>query len=171
MERKLYSFENFDIDVNSSSMLVIIVGLAVGLLVGIVLSLICKSVAGKVVKSLGQHGAVDESSAKTVEELELSKVAFLKSVLKPGSALFKAVSCTDSGEKKIDYSTARFYLPEEKRISAETRFAEEKHPVRNGILAVILVTAVAAFAIFAIPELLTMLDNFVTQVKPQSNIL
>ena len=159
MERKLYSFENFDIDVNSSSMLVIVVGLAVGLLVGIVLSLICKSVAGKVVKSLGQHGAVDESSAKTVEELELGRVAFLKSVLKPGSALYKAVACTDSGEKKIDYSTARFYLP------------EEKHPVRNGILAVILVTAVAAFAIFAIPELLTMLDNFVTQVKPQSNIL
>ena len=158
MERKLYSFENFDIDVNSSSMLVIVVGLAVGLLVGIVLSLICKSVAGKVVKSLGQHGAVDESSAKTVEELELGRVAFLKSVLKPGSALYKAVACTDSGEKKIDYSTARFYLPEEKRI-------------RNGILAVILVTAVAAFAIFAIPELLTMLDNFVTQVKPQSNIL
>ena len=170
MQRKLYSFENFDIDVNSSSMLVIIVGLAVGLLVGVVLSLICKSVAGKVVKSLGQHGAVDESSAKTVEELELGRVAFLKSVLKPGSALFKAVACTADGAK-IDYSTARFYLPEEKRISAEVRFAEEKHPVRNGILAVILVTAVAAFAIFAIPELLTMLDNFVTQVKPQSNIL
>lgn len=171
MERKLYSFENFDIDVNSSSMLVIIIGLAIGLLVGIILSLICKSVAGKVVKALGKHGAVDENSAKTIEELELGKVAFLKSVLKPGSALFKALACTDGGEKKIDYATARFYLPEEKRISAETRFAEEKHPVRSGILAVILVSAAALFAVFVIPELLTMLDNFVTQVKPQSNIL
>jgi hypothetical protein len=171
MSGKIYYFENFDIDVNSSSMLVVILGLAVGMLIAIILSLIFKSVSGKVVKALVSCGARDADSAKTVEELGLGKVKFLKSVLKPGSALYKAIACTSDEEKKLDYNSARFYLPEEKRISAEVRFAEEKHPVRTGVLAVLLVTAVAVFAIFIIPELLTMLDNLVTQLKPESNVL
>ncbi len=165
MSGKIYSFENFDIDVNSSSMSVIVLGLAVGMLIAAILSLIFKSASGKVVRALIDGGACDKESAKTVAELGLSKVKFLKTVLKPNSALFKAVACVWDGEGKLDYATARFYLPEEKRISAELRFAEERHPVRVGILAVVLTAAAAAFAIFVIPELLTMLDNFLTQLK------
>ena len=63
---------------------------------------------------------------------------------------------------------ARFYLPEEKRITAELRYSEEKHPVRSFVLAALGLLALAAFTIFVLPELLTMVDNLITQVKPQS---
>lgn len=192
MERKLYSFENFDLDVNSSSMIFIIVGIAVGLLIGIAASLICKVTSYKVIKALKAAGAVDEDSAKTIAELGLGKTGFVKSMLKPDSPLYKSVCCSggftasaDSSQKrhwnnkshreevpgKFDFGTAKFYLPEEKRISAELRFAEEKHPVRSFILSFILLAAVCVFAIFVIPELLTMFDNLLTQLKPESNIL
>ena len=59
-------------------------------------------------------------------------------------------------------------MPEEKRITAELRFPAEKHPVRNFILAALGLSAVAVFIVLALPELLVMFDNFVTQVKPMT---
>lgn len=186
MPRKLYSFENFDLDVNSSSMLIIIIGIAVGLLVGIALSLVCRVVSGKVIKALKNAEAVDEDSAKTIAELGLSRVCFAKTMLKPDSALHRAVGCVggytgeeaggfkkfwhekfikDESSGKFDFAAAKFYLPEEKRVSAELRFTEEKHPVRSFVLSALLITAVCVFAIYAVPELLTMFDNLLTQLS------
>lgn len=165
---KLYSFENLDIDVNSSSMLIIVVGIAIGLVIGVVSTVITKSTSGKIVHALLEAGAVDVSSAKTIAELGLAKVPFVKSSLKPGAAVFKAVASTaEPDTTKINWNETRFFLPEEKRISAETRFPKEHHPVMTGVFAVVLIAAVAFFAVFIIPELLTMLDNFITQVKTQ----
>lgn len=172
---KIYTFDNFNLDVNSSSFIIIVVGVAVGLLFGIISSVICKSVSGKVVKSLRRLSASDEGSAVTVHDMGLDKNLFLRFVLKPNSALYKAISCvpcfTSAKETRIDYEKSRFFLPEEKRISAETRFAPEPHPIMTIVLACVLVTAAAFFAIFVIPELLTMLDNFITQVQPESKYL
>ncbi|MGN1408614.1 MAG: hypothetical protein ACI4XJ_00395 [Eubacteriales bacterium] len=186
MQRKLYSFENFDLDVNSSSMLIIIIGISVGLLIGIAFSLVCRVVSGKVIKALKNAEAVDEDSARTIAELGLSKVCFIKTMLKPDSALYRAVGCVggftgesagglrkfwhekfirDDNPVKFDFGTAKFYLPEEKRISAELRFTEEKHPVRSFVLSAVLITAVCIFAIYAVPELLTMFDNLLTQLS------
>ena len=61
---------------------------------------------------------------------------------------------------------ARFYMPEENRVKAELRFTEVRNPAGSFIFTVILLVAVAFFAIYAVPELLQMLDNFITTVKP-----
>lgn len=191
MFNKPYYYNNFDVDVKSAGMMALVIGITAGLFVGIIMALICKTSAGRIVASLEKNGAVDESSAKTIRELGLERMFYVKTSLKPDSPLFKAIACVP-GEMvevknplvrfwhaftksplpmKLDYSRARFYIPEESRIAVSLRFAEEKHPVRYAVLSVVLLTAVCLFVIFALPELLVMLDNLITQLTPESNIL
>ena len=192
MQRKLYSYDNFDlVSINSSSFLFLVGALYVGLLAGVLFALILRVHSHKIVKALSEHGATDRESAATLEDLGLGGNRFAKSLLKTDSALRRTVLCANESEfgpRKIsglrrfwrekilknplpsatDFSVARFYLPEEKRVTAELRYSAEQHPVRSFILAAVGLTALAVFTVFVLPELLTMFDNLITQVKPQS---
>lgn len=192
MQRKLYSYDNFDlVSINSPSFLFLVGALYVGLLMGVLSALILRVQSHKIVKALSDHGASDRDSAQTLEELGLSKNRVAKSLLKTDSALRRTVLCaneTEFGPRKIsgirrfwrekvlknplppatDFGVARFYIPEEKRVTAELRYSAEQHPVRSFILAAVGLTALAFFTVFVLPELLTMFDNLITQVKPQS---
>ncbi|MBQ8334345.1 MAG: hypothetical protein IJX93_11300 [Clostridia bacterium] len=194
MNTKLYSFENFDIDVNGSSMYVIVWGLYIGIMIGVLGALITRVYSARLISALVKCGATDAEHAVTLDSLDIKGKSMIRHMLKPGSVLYRTVECANREEfpeqkhsglkkfwhekflseevpEKIPFELAKFYLPEERRISAELRFAVEEHPVRNFIFAAVGLFAVACFAVFAIPELLTMFDNFVTQVKPESNIL
>ena len=192
MQRKLYSYDNFDlVSINSPSFLFLVGALYVGILLGVLSALILRVHSHKIVKALAEHGAADRESAATLEQLGLSGNRFVRSLLKTDSALRRTVLCANEAEfterkpsaltrfwrNKIlrdplppatDFEVARFYLPEEKRVSAELRYSEEKHPVRSFILAALGLLALALFTIFVLPELLIMVDNLITQVKPQS---
>ncbi len=194
MNNKLYSFENFNIDVNGSSMYIIVWGLYIGIVLGVLFALITRVHANRLITALVKAGAVDETHAVRIDDLDIRGKALIKYMLRPGTALARTVVISNPEEfpvkehskfsrfwhekflseeipEKTPFDVAKFYLPEEKRIAAELRFTVEKHPVRSFILAAVGLFAVACFAVFAIPELLTMFDNFVTQVKPESNIL
>ena len=191
MPRKLYSYDNFDIDVNSPSFLFLIWGLYAGILLGVLFSLITRVHSYKVIHALTENGAEDRESAKTLDELGFGKNLIIKRMLRTNAPLRKLVLCANETElpprkmsgirrfwrekflkdplpPKTDFSIARFYLPEEKRVTAEVRYTVEGHPIRNFILAVVGLTAVALFTVFALPELLTMLDNLITQLRPRS---
>ena len=192
MSRKLYSYENFDlISINSASFLFLVGGLYVGILLGVLLSLIFRVHSHKVVKALADRGANSRDTAATLEELGIGKNRVVRSLLKTDGSLRHVVACaneTDFAPKKqnalsrfwhnrilkdplppqTDFAVARFYLPEEKRITAELRYSAESHPVRSFILAAVGLLALTAFTIFVLPELLTMFDNLITQIKPQS---
>ena len=180
------------LNINGSSFLFIVWGICIGILLGVLFSLLVRVNAHRVVAALTEHGASDRDSAKTLEELGLGKKRFLRRLLTENGALHSTVHCANADEfpprklsklrrfwhekivrgdplpPKTDFSVARFYLPEEKRITAEVRFPEEQHPVRNFLLAAVGLFAVAYFAILILPELLVMFDNLVTQVRPQS---
>ena len=192
MQRKLYSYDNFDlVSINSSSFLFLVGALYVGLLMGVLFALVLRVHSHKIVKALSERGAADRDSAATLEELGLGNSRIAKSLLKTDSALRRTVLCANESEfgpRKIsgirrfwrekvlknplpeatDFAVARFYIPEEKRITAELRYSAEQHPVRSFILAAVGLTALAVFTVFVLPELLTMFDNLITQVKPQS---
>ncbi len=192
MQRKLYVFENLDLNINGSSFLFIVWGICVGILLGVLLSLIYRVHAHKIVASLTEHGALDRDHALTLSDLGFAKSRVIRRMLGEGGSMTSIVSCANREEfppkklsklgnfwhykflredplpPKTDFSVARFYLPEEKRITAELRFPEEQHPIRNFLLAALGVCAVAYFAILVLPELLVMFDNFVTQVKPMT---
>ncbi|MCR5680931.1 MAG: hypothetical protein K6G29_00655 [Clostridiales bacterium] len=192
MQRKLYVFENLDLDINGSSFLFIVWGICAGILLGVLLSLIYRVYAHKLVAALAEHGACDRESAKTLAELGFPKNRVIRHMLGEGGSMTSIVSCANEDEfpprkisklrhfwhytflrgdplpPKTDFSVARFYLPEEKRITAEVRFPAEKHPVRNFLLAALGLSAVAFFIVLALPELLVMFDNLVSQVKPMT---
>ena len=192
MQRKLYSYDNFDlVSINSPSFLFLVGALYVGILLGVLSALILRVHSHRIVKALTEHGAADRESAATLEQLGLKDNRFVRSLLKSDGALRRTVLCANESEfreKKpsaltrfwrdkilksplppdTDFEVARFYLPEEKRITAELRYSEEKHPVRSFVLAALGLLALAAFTIFVLPELLTMVDNLITQVNPQS---
>ena len=192
MQRKLYVFENLDLDINGSSFLFIVWGICVGILLGVLLSLVYRVHAHKLVTALTEHGASDREHAQTLADLGLAKNRVIRRMLGENGSMKSVVSCANEDEfpprklsklrrfwhekivrgdplpPKTDFTAARFYLPEEKRITAELRFPPEKHPVRNFILAALGICAVAYFAVLVLPELLVMFDNFVTQVKPMT---
>ncbi len=182
---KNYTFENFDIDMNSSAMPIMVCAIGVGLILGILFSLIFRNVSARVIRALLEGGAVDESTARTLGELGIRAGFVTRFILKPNSPLFKAIGCVggfspkkagkfttflyekflrDEIPAEFDYKSARFYLPEDKRVSAELRFKKEAHPVRSFIISTVLICLVCVFVIFALPELLVMLDNFVSSV-------
>lgn len=185
-----YSFDNFDLDLNGSSFQIIIWGLYIGVVLGTLGSILFRVYSGKIIRALINASADGENSAKTLAELGLEKNFLIRKYLRDDSVLRRSVlSCGDtllppSGNKfkifwyetflrtdiprKTNFNTAKFYLPEENRSAAELRFREESHPVRNFILAAAGLLAVTIFVSYALPELLTMLDNFITQVKPES---
>lgn len=193
MEQKLYFYENFDIDVNGTSMPLIIWGIYIGIMLGVLGSILCRIYSSRIIQKLIKNGCCDAASAKTLEELGLRKQWFVRYMLKDTTVLRRSVLLANEAVKpvkagklkkfwyekflrdeiptKLDWDSARFYLPEENRIAAELRYRVEKHPIRNFILAAVGLFAVALFANFVIPELLQMLDNFITSVKPESKYL
>jgi hypothetical protein len=67
-------------------------------------------------------------------------------------------------EKKLPMDKAKFYLPEEQRFTAELRYSEVRNPIGSFIITVAIAIGAAFFAKFAAPELLQMLDNFLTMM-------
>lgn len=168
MPGKLYYYNNFDVDVNSGSFYLLIGAILAGVLIGILGSLVIRSSCGRIVKALLAAEANSEASAKTLTELGLGKSLTARMMLRTDSALAKVLRTPE--DESLGYAgkstpgrNTRFYLPEENRITASLRFSEEKHPIRDGVLSVILIALVFAFTMFVLPELLQMLDNLITQ--------
>lgn len=193
MQQKIYFYDNFDIDVNGSTMPLIIWGIYIGIMLGVLGSILCRIYSSRLIQALMKNGCCDADSAKTLAELGLRKQWFVRYMLKDESALRRSVLIAndamlpvkagkvkkfwyekflrDEFPTKLDWDSAKFYLPEENRIGAELRYQVEGHPIRNFIFAAVGLFAVALFANFAIPELLQMLDNFITSVQPESKFL
>ncbi len=194
MFNRYYQYPSLGInnfDRGSTSFLVIIWGLYAGILLGVLYSLVMRVNSHKVVKALTEHGASTKSTAKTLAELGLANNRVAKRLLAGGSSMRRVVLCANESDfpprqltglrkfwreiflrdplpPETDFTIARFYLPEEKRAAAEARYTVEGHPVRNFILAAVGLTAAALFTMFALPELLKLVDNFAAQVAPQS---
>ena len=78
-----------------------------------------------------------------------------------------ATRVAKSGEK-IDFLTARFYVPEDLRIRAENRFDPKGSNWRSAIL-ISVITLVAAGVLYTlVPELVQLADNIMTWLAPQN---
>ncbi len=190
MSDKYYTYKNFDMDINGSALPIIVWGIWAGVLLGVLAALVCRSCTGGLVHRLKKAGASDKSCAKTLGELGIKHKWLTILMLGENSSMHRYIKIANESEISRTYSgklariwfeniagqplrlaEARFYLPEESRIEAETRYTHEKNPIRSFVLAAIVLTGAALFAAYAIPELLVMVDNFITSVQPDSNIL
>ncbi len=195
----IYQYENFDVSsdflssLSDNSLQVIVWGICAGILLGTLFSIFYKTYTASFFRQLISREAFDESRACTIGELDVRGKWFIKSALRTSDKpLRRYVLCSNTEElpkekaggfkrfwytkllgteipHKLPMDKAKFYMPEEKRVTAELRFTGVRHPVQSFLLAAVILTALGFFLVYAIPELLQMLDNFLTQVKPVDN--
>ena len=143
----------------------LILGVYFGLVIASLVMFYNKNVLGELIRRLDEVGALDAESAKTLDELGLSKNIFIKLSLKRGNTLRKLVAiapaegeacerdltlCLASVEGiKYSVDTERFYLPQSKRDVAVGRFRRKG----SGWLSVVLMAVVGLAVVIAIMKL------------------
>jgi len=193
MFNNVYYYENFDLSsLSGIPMNLLICGICGGLIIGTLFSIFYKKYTASFFKKLISDGVFDVSRAITINELDIKGKWFIKSALKRSDKpLRKYVICANINEfeprseanrikkfwytkflgvdvpQKLPMDKAKFYMPEENRTKAEVRFTDVKNPVGSFIFAAVVLIAAAVFMMYAVPELLKMVDNFITQIHPE----
>lgn len=172
----------------------IIIGIAVGIVIAAACTVYNKRYIGSFVRRVISCRCFDAASAKTLDELGYLKSAGVRGVIKSGGSLSRWVRCTEEDEFfaeiekkraefeeahkddakkpkfvepefKRDLNTMHFYIPEEKKYAAEIRF--EDKGANFGVLIVVIIAALllCAFICYFLPDLLKMIDNFISITK------
>ncbi len=156
-------------------------GLYAGILIAIAMSFYRKFYLGTLVRALLKKEALTEESAVTLKETNVKCGPLMRQALKNGGTLRRHIEITGgishrdipSKKKKVrsffgmeetpmnyDFDSMKLYIPEERKFKADIIFERGNlSPFSFIILAIILTGAVIGVNII-IPELLTMLDNF-----------
>lgn len=160
----------------------VVMGLAIGLMIGVVVSYITRINSHRAVKALLFEGCLSPDTAKTVGQLNIRKKRQVKGIIKNGRHLEKVILCANlddftieqgkgfgkfwkekvlgkEAQAKIDFDTARFYIPEEKRIHAEVRYSNEGMSPVALVITLVIIAGVAVAALYLIPDLLQMAEN------------
>ena len=173
----------------------IIFGMVLGIIFASYLVIFNKRVYGDFVRSLIEQNCSSPASAKTLTELGYMKNSAVRSAIRTGHTYRGILRCPESdeyfaareqargeyearvaasGERapafsapefKYDFSTARFYIPEDKHFTASERFEKKG----TSVLSALTITVVSIVLFWAIikflPDILQLLDNFVGTIN------
>ncbi len=173
----------------------IIVGMMLGIIIASYLTIFNRRIHGAFVRSLIEENCSSPASAKTLAQLGYHKNSAVRGALKSGNTYRGLVRCVeaedfyasreqareeyearvaaegvkapefDAPEFRYDFTTARFYIPEDKHFTASSRFEKKG----TGLFSAIVITVVSIVMLWAIlfflPEILQFLDNFVGGLK------
>lgn len=170
-------YDNIELYNPFISVKLLVWALFAGFVVASLLAIYQKRLIGGLVKTILAAGATSPETAQTVSDLGYATDWFVKNALRTDVTLSRFVSRVDkapaegeevpepkktrSGRDVIDFETARFYIPEELKYKAEVRYARKGTDfVAFGICVVIFIAAAFA-AIFLIPDLIQLIDNFI----------
>lgn len=179
----------------------IVIGIAIGFFIACCLAIFNRRVLGDFVRHVLSNECLSPESAKTLEELGYHKNAFIRGSLKNGVSLRRVIRCVEEeefnaevakkraefeaenaekGKKapkfrepsfKTDLSLRHYYIPEEKKYVAETKFEKKGTGWPELILAFVLFALIAVGLLLLIPELLQMFDNMIGMFDWKSNVL
>ena len=159
--------------------------LVLGMYFGVVIASLCmlynKKYIGGFIRKLDASACLSPEGAKTLEELGYSKAWLIKHSLERGSLLKNIVKRAEDeneksaenstrvggySKKRIDFETARFYLPAEKRDVVIGRFDEKGTNWLSviltaviGIIVVVLIFKIAPFIVGLIDSSLSGFTN------------
>lgn len=160
-----------------------------GIIIGISYSYYTKDYLGRLVRRLLKNESLSPEKAMTLKELGYKRTFPLCIHLKKGGILSRYISTANGNEaisvkeknkkfkkirslfgisdvtEKYDFSSLRFYIPEEKKYKADVRFEKKGSNPAWFLTWTIVITALAVLVYFLVPELVTMLDNFITILK------
>lgn len=167
----------------------VIIGLYIGFLVGIIISFYNKVYLGSFVRKLVKKEVFSSEKALTLREIGVKNTFFIRKALVKKGTLRRIAEAANEDEVtseverskfskwfrkffrfddepklKYDFDKIKFYIPEEKKYAAEIRYEKKGSNPAMFIVMAIALTAVAVIAYIQVPELLTLLDNFLTSV-------
>lgn len=164
----------------------VLIGLYAGILIALVMSYYRKIYLGALVRKLLKKEALSEETALTLKETEIIAGFFMKRALKEGGTLRRYITVIggtlpkeiSNGKKKIrsffgldteplnyDFDKVKLYIPEEIKYKADIAFERGNLSPMLLIVFAVILTALFVGINLVIPELLTMLDNFITIIK------
>lgn len=140
-----------------------------------------KGTLGSFVRALLSAGASSPENAKTLEELGFLKNHSVRASLKSGYTLRRVVRCveedegtlicSENKEGSVPFNKAHFYIPEDKRSAAESRFKGKKLPWFAYLLIFVGGVILMIVLIAVLPHILSLVDDFVGAFKPESDFL
>lgn len=174
-------YENFELFNPFISVKLIVWALFAGFVAAALLAVYNKRLIGGLVKKMLFENCTSPEKAMTVTELGYGTDWFVKNALRTDAALLRFVRRIDlkkeddekaekedarpektrGGHDVIDFSTARFYIPEELKYKADVRYASRGTDFVSFGICIVIFIAAAFAAIFIIPDLIQLIDNFI----------
>ncbi len=190
------TYENISIAAGTGTNVTkIILGIAFGILVAGGISVYLKAKLGGFVRKLIKEGANSPENAKTLYELGYFKNAGIRRELTRGVNLSKVVKSPEEDafraaeaekrtayeekqaedptlppfaevEYKPNFSSARFYIPEDLRYRAEIRYDKKGSGLPLYLLVCFFTVAAVALLCRFLPDIIQLMDNFITMMAP-----
>ncbi len=176
------------------SLQMIIIGVCLGLIVASACTLYNKRYLGGFVRKMLREECLDPKRAKTLEELGYEKSFGVKRAVRSFGTLSRWARCVEEDEfyaelkkKQLEFDEAHkndskkpkfkeiefkrdvnamhFYIPEEKKYAADIKFDKKGANIGSFVMVVIVSVALCVIMTFALPEILQMVDNFLSVIK------
>lgn len=187
--------ENFTMGTGSLVTLkTILIGITFGLIFASFMTIYNKRYIGGFIRKLIKEECLDAERAKTLDELGYLKKIGVRRAIGSSGTLTRWVRCVEEDEfnakqdaeriafeeehkndakppkfKEIEFKrdtkTMRFYIPEEKKYAADVKF-EAKGANWLSFAAVVVVSILlCAFLSYILPDIIKMVDNFISVTK------
>lgn len=155
----------------------ILLGLYVGIVIGAFVMCAHRARTGELVRAILSAGATSPENAKTLAELGLGgKESVIRSLKRRryGSLIKVASNATDEGNDgsagdaggaASAEEAARYYIDGSDAYSAEECFGKRRGGILTAVIWAIVLIPIFLLIRFFVPELLQLLDNFITGVK------
>ena len=146
-----------------------------GFSIALVLALFHKRYMGKFIHTLLKKGIDSKEKAATLKELGFANNPFVKMALKgktaySGIVFEKNEEVTVYGDSvvpvqryKVDFETARFYIPAFLVPRAEVRFEKKGTHIVALLVGVVLFYSISMVIIYYLPEIRTFIDRLMSR--------
>ena len=143
-------------------------GLYIGIVAAAIATAFIKGVLGKFPRALIDAGATSPENAKKLAEVNCNNFLF-RFFMRHGYVLRNVVYCRGAGEDdnltriwakiKIDFNSAAFYVPEEKRDAALSRFSTKGSGWMTVLIVAVVGLAAVAGVFKALPPILSYFNS------------
>ena len=177
----------------------VVLGIFVGVAIALFAAVFNKRFLGEAVRKLLDAEALSSDSAKTLEELGIGKNFLLRHAVKGNVSLRRVVRCREEDEflrvqeeasetadesgkqsralKKhrarpfrVDPNVHHFYIPEEWKDMASTKFNQKGTSIGSLILLLVLLLVTLIVILIALPYIMGLLDDFAGTMKSATDV-
>lgn len=152
---------------------IIVWSLFIGFMLAIGVTVYNRLVIGPMIKRLIERKAFCEETAIPAAEAGCTN-PFIRFAMRRNGSLRRLVRLkgdTDQKQGSVSVSDACLYIPDDRIRRAETLYGIGGMSAGSVLLAILVFFAIAILSFIVVPDLITMLSNFIEGITPESNIL